>query len=254
MNGPVKALVVDDELYSRQELTHLLKRYDLFTLAGEADTGGKALELIFRAEPDVVFLDIELPDMTGLDLAHAIMRLKSAPLIVFATAFPDYALPAFRYEAIDYLLKPFDEEQLHQTVQRIAKHISGVGEAAKEDAWDVAAAVAKAAPAKLAVEEEGKIVYLVPADIIYIASENGMSHVYTRQHKYVTKLTLKELEQKLREQSFLRIHKSFLVNLALVIELTPWFHGAYQLKVSGRNESIPVSRNYVKELRERLEL
>jgi len=311
MSGYAKALVVDDEIYSRQELIHLLQRFESIVVAGEADTGGKALELVYRTRPDVVFLDVELPDMTGLEVADAILRLKEPPLIVFATAFPDYALPAFRYEAIDYLLKPFDEEQLQRTVQRVLKHkhtadgtaspsppiardadgssnaaratdaagsdvpapATGPGGAAAFAAPRSPASVStrssgsvstrssgsfasgpRAAPAKLAVEETDKIVYLSPADIVYCTSVDGVSQVYTREQTYATKATLKELEHKLAEQSFLRIHKSFLVNLAYVVELTPWFNGAYQLKVSGRRESLPVSRNYVRALRSRLEL
>ena len=115
----MKIAIIDDEPYSREEMKHLLGSYPWAEVVGEASSAEKGLEIILTKEPDVLFLDIEMPGMSGVDLAEALQKMKHKPEIVFATAYPDYALKAFRVEAVDYLLKPFEEDQLAQTMERL---------------------------------------------------------------------------------------------------------------------------------------
>lgn len=245
MNPTIKTLIIDDEPYSRDELKHLLNVYSEIEIIGEADTGGAALEKIITLSPDLIFVDIDMPQMSGLELAAAIQKVKKVPLVVFATAYPDYAVKAFRVQALDYVLKPFDEEQFTDTIIRIKKAFYIEEKLPKKE---------KPPVAKLSVEDEDRIVYLPPREIVYLFREERETVVCTKSSQYTSKATLKELEHKLEGYSFFRTHKSYLVNLNAVTELIPWFNGAYQLKVTGRKEEIPISRNYVKELRERLEL
>lgn len=238
----VKIVIADDERYSRDELKHLLSEFSSIQIVGEAETGEAAVMKSIQLQPDVVFLDVEMPKMNGMEAAKALMELKKVPLIVFATAYPQFAAEAFRYEAIDYLLKPYDEDQLKQTVQRIEKLLQP-----KETEKS-------SASGKLAVEAEGEIIYLEPKDILYMYRDEKLTKILTKTKEYDTKTPLKDLESRLVPYCFFRIHKSYLVNLDFVVKLTPWFNGAYQLELEGTNEMLSVSRNYVKSLRERLEI
>ncbi|WP_078378783.1 LytR/AlgR family response regulator transcription factor [Sutcliffiella halmapala] len=243
MEQPIKILVVDDEPYSRDELKHLLGLFPAIQIVGEAESGEAAIMKALQLQPDVVFLDVEMPKMDGMKVAKALMELKKTPLIVFATAYPQFALEAFRYNATDYLLKPYDEEQLQVTIERIEKHFSSQKEQNRGNATG-----------KLAVECDGEIMYLEPKDIFYIVREDKLTKLVTKMGEYDTKTMLKELESKLVTFGFFRIHKSFLVNLQYVSRLSPWFSGAYKLELEGRAEALSVSRNYVKELRRKLEI
>ena len=199
----------------------------------------KALQL----QPDVVFLDVEMPKMNGMAAAKGLMELKKSPLIVFTTAYPQFAAEAFRYDAVDYLLKPYDEELLQETIERIEKKFimpsqTDIGKPA----------------GKLAVESEGEIFYLDPRDILYMFREEKFTKIIAKNGEFEIKTPLKDLETRLNSYSFFRIHKSYLVNLEHITRLTPWFNGAYQLEIEGREELLSVSRNYVKALRTRLEI
>ncbi|MFN7252590.1 MAG: LytR/AlgR family response regulator transcription factor [Anaerobacillus sp.] len=244
MKVPIRTVVIDDEPYSRDELKFLLERYSDIEVIGEADSGEKGLEVIITKEPDVIFVDIEMSQMSGLDLAAALKSMRKIPLIIFATAYPNYAARAFRVDALDYLLKPFNEEELDETMKRVKERLNKNKVVEKPEPTI----------AKLAVEDERSIVYLSPSDITYLFREDRETIICTVDRKFYSKLPMKDLEEKLRGYPFFRTHKSYLVNLDKVELLIPWFNGAYQLKVAGRRDEIPVSRNYVKSLRERLEL
>lgn len=243
MKSTIKTLIVDDELYSRDELKHLLQEFPSINIVGEAESGESAVMKSLQLQPDVVFLDVEMPKMNGMAAAKALMELKKVPLIVFATAYPQFAAEAFRYDAIDYLLKPYDEDQLQETIQRIEKKLvnNDEGETGKRSG-------------KLPVEAEGEIFYLDPADILYIYRDEKVTKLITKTGEFETKTPLKDLESRLVAFDFFRIHKSYLVNLSYVSKLTPWFNGAYQLQIEGRDEMLAVSRNYVKSLRIHLEI
>ncbi|WP_257346809.1 LytR/AlgR family response regulator transcription factor [Pseudalkalibacillus decolorationis] len=239
----IKTLIVDDERYTRDELKHLLGEYAIIEIVGEADSGETAVMKCLQTLPDVVFLDVEMPKMNGMEVAKSLMELKKIPLIVFATAYPQFAAEAFRYEAIDYLLKPYDEEQFQKTITRLEKLLLTSSETDTERI-----------SGKLAVDEDGEIIFVEPNDILYIYRDEKVSKIITKSREYETKTPLKELHNRLMSYPFYRIHKSYLVNMTYVTRLTPWFNGAYQLEVEGRPELLSVSRNYIKGLRARLEL
>ncbi|MGE7767300.1 LytR/AlgR family response regulator transcription factor [Peribacillus sp. NPDC096540] len=243
MNSVIRTLVVDDERYSREELIHLLKQYPSIEVIGEGESGEQAIVKTMQLQPDAIFLDIEMPIMNGMDAAKALLELKNVPKIVFATAYPQFGAEAFRLDAVDYLLKPYDEDQLAETIRRLEKLCLK-----QEEKKPVKSA------GRLAVEVEGEILYLHPNDIIYISREDKLSKIFTTEHEYEVKTTIKELEERLKKFPFFRIHKSHLVHLNYVRRLTPWFNGAYQLELEGRDEMLSVSRNYAKAFRATLEL
>ena len=239
----IRTLIVDDEPYSRDELKHLLSGYPAIKIVGEAESGESAIMRAIHLQPDVVFLDVEMPKMNGMKAAKALLELKKAPLVVFATAYPQFAAEAFRYDAVDYLLKPYDEDQLQETIQRIMRKFYSPSEP------DIGKTTGK-----LAVEDDGEILYLEPKDILYMVRDDKVTKLITKIGEFETKTPLKDLETRLLTYGFFRIHKSFLVNLEYINRLTPWFNGAYQLQIEGRSEMLAVSRNYVKALRMRLEI
>ena len=243
MKASIRTLVVDDERYSREELIHLLKEHPSIEIIGEGETGEQAIMKAMQLEPDAIFLDAEMPVMGGMEAARAIRKLKKVPEIVFATAYPQFGAEAFRLDAVDYLLKPYDDGQLAETVARLEKRCLPA-----EEAKPVNTA------GRLAVESEGEILYIHPNDIMYISREDKMSKVVTADREYEMKTAIKELEERLQAFPFFRIHKSYLVHLNYVQRLTPWFNGAYQLELKGRSEKLSVSRNYAKGLRAALEL
>ncbi|MCA1023893.1 LytR/AlgR family response regulator transcription factor [Halobacillus litoralis] len=239
----IRVLIVDDERFSREELSFLLQPFDRMKVVGEAASGDEAIVAALKYQPDVMFLDVEMPRMDGLAVAAAIKDLKKVPEIVFATAYPDFAVEAFRHQALDYLLKPFDEDQLAETIKRIEKKLQ-----LQEDHHPVTV------PSKFAVEVDDTIEYLNPSDILYVYREDRATKIVGRTAVYETNDPLKDVEERLQPFSFFRIHKSYLVNLDYIYRLTPWFNGAWQLELRGAEEKLSVSRNYVKDLRRKLEL
>ncbi|MGG0668407.1 LytR/AlgR family response regulator transcription factor [Sporosarcina koreensis] len=243
MNRKIRVIVVDDERYAREELIYLIEQQPFFQVVGEADSGEAAIMQTIQLQPDVLFLDVEMPKMNGMDAAKALVELKKVPLIVFATAYPQFAAEAFRINAVDYLLKPYDEAQVKQAIMRIQERL--MPNQSTEKAWTLG---------KLAIEMDGEIDYIPIHKILYMFRNEKMTKIVTLEREYELRMTLKELESKLTPFSFFRIHKGYLVNLLHVRRLTPWFNGAYQLEVEGRSEKLSVSRNYVRDLRQRLEL
>ena len=241
--GSISALIVDDERYARDELKYLLSKFPNVQVLGEAESGEAAILKAIQLQPDVVFLDVEMPKMNGIEAAKVLVNLKKVPIIIFATAYPQFAAEAFRINAIDYLLKPYDDRQLSQTIERIEKTLTSALPVESPEKLS-----------KLALETDGEIHYILPNDILYIYRDDKVTKIITQTENYDVRTTLKELENRLLPFSFFRIHKGYLVNLKYVSRLTPWFNGAYHLELEGSDEKLSVSRNYVKDLRLRLEL
>ncbi|KAB2331860.1 LytR/AlgR family response regulator transcription factor [Bacillus mesophilum] len=242
MEKQISVLITDDEHYSREELKHLLSSFPNINVIGEAESGESAVMKTIQLQPDVVFLDVEMPKMNGMEAAKILIELKKKPIIIFATAYPQFAAEAFRYEATDYLLKPYDEEQLADTIGRISKLLTVNENTQLRPAG------------KLAVEENGEILYVDPIEILYVSRDDKVTKIISKQGSFETKLPLKDLENRLSSYRFFRIHKSYIVNLDYVSKLSPWFNGAYQLELEGNSEKLSVSRNYVKALRAKLEI
>ncbi|WP_406676726.1 LytR/AlgR family response regulator transcription factor [Moorella sp. ACPs] len=245
------AIVVDDEPLARDELKYLLSAYEECRVVGEAENGEEALQLVAKLHPDVVFLDIEMQGLSGYDAARKMLADHKPPLIVFATAYNEYAVEAFELGAIDYLLKPFVNERLAKTIERIKKI-----RARQEDWQEAVARVARLLGnnqqpvKKLPVEKNGTIKLLDYADIFYGRARGGGVQIFTADDSYTFNGTMAELEERLKRDGFFRVHKSFLVNLKRVEGVLPWFKGTYWLVMGDRKRTqIPVSKGQVKELK-----
>ncbi|MES9683064.1 DNA-binding response regulator [Bacillus sp. AFS001701] len=239
----LKALIVDDEPLARDELAYLLKRSKGVEIVGEADSIRSTLEFIQIEEVDVVFLDIQLADENGLELAQKLQDLSHQPAIVFATAFDKYALNAFDLHAIDYILKPFDEIRIQKTIEKLAKL----------SMKSIKTEIKKNPPLlkqdKLAISVDERILLITFEEIIYIFTQEGKTSVVTDKMTHRINEPLINLERKLQNTSFTRVHRSYIVNLDKIIEIQPWFNSTFNL-IMNDGEKVPVSRTYTKELKQ----
>ncbi|PHD65795.1 DNA-binding response regulator [Bacillus toyonensis] len=241
----LKVLVVDDEMLARDELKYLLERTKEVEIIGEADCVEDALEELMNHKPDIVFLDIQLSDDNGFEIANILKKMKNPPAIVFATAYDQYALQAFEVDALDYILKPFDEERIVQTLKKYKKQ--------KQAKIETKGTDVTAEMHKLALSIEESIVLVNIEDIIYVGLVDGKVTVKTMRETYVTHDTLVILEKKLPQTSFMRVHRSFIANINHITEVQPWFNSTYNL-IMKEGSKVPVSRTYAKELKKLLRI
>ncbi|SMC99192.1 LytR/AlgR family response regulator transcription factor [Sporomusa malonica] len=253
----LKAIIVDDELPARDELKFLLSKLPGITVVGEADNGPAAVGLAAQHRPDVVFLDIQMRGMSGVDTALALRTATPNSLIVFATAYDEYAIKAFEVGAIDYLLKPFDGERVAAAAERLQKYYPEDWQAAATRIDQAITTAAKPPVYKLAAEKNGKIVLVNYSDMIYAHTQTGSVTVVAETGEYCYAGTLSELQERLRGTTILRVHKSYLVHMEKVKEVIPWFKGTYWLKLptpGGNTIEVPVGKGQIKDIKELLGL
>ncbi|PFK46286.1 DNA-binding response regulator [Bacillus cereus] len=245
----LKVLVVDDEMLARDELKYLLQRTKEVSVIDEADCVEDALEKLMENKPDLVFLDIQLSDDSGFEIANILKKMKNPPAIVFATAYDQYALQAFEVDALDYILKPFDEERIIQTLKKYKKR----QQSETEKKPDMKVPDVTTEMHKLALPIEESIVLVNIEDIVYVGLVDGKVTVKTIKETYVTHDTLVILEKKLPQTTFMRVHRGFIVNINHISEVQPWFNSTYNLTMKD-NSKVPVSRTYAKELKKLLRI
>ncbi|WP_219834150.1 LytTR family DNA-binding domain-containing protein [Paenibacillus sp. R14(2021)] len=246
----LKAFIVDDEPLAREELTYILRRSKRVEVIGEAGNVKQALEQIKQLAPDVVFLDIQLSEDSGMELAAVLQKLELRTDIVFATAYDEYALKAFELNAADYILKPFDEARIKKTVEKIISHRE------RQDNKPVSAALHHAHSSgridKLAISVEDRILLVSLSSILYISSAEGKTEIAVGDNrKYTVLEPLVAFEQKLLGTSIVRVHRAYLVNQDAIVEIQPWFHSTYNL-IMKDGSAVPVSRTFIKELKHRI--
>lgn len=242
----LKAIVVDDETPARDELSYLLSHEPDLEVVGQADSGTAAIALAAELKPHVVFMDIAMRGMNGLEAAGVIRKILPNAIVIFATAYDHYAVQAFEIGAVDYVLKPFEEERIHTAVERLKTYRPAEWQAAGQRI-DAALDAQKVTIHKLPVERNGKIVLVNYDDIIYVTTDPGQVKVVACDADYSYTGTLADIEQRTDGTKLIRVHKSYLVNLDKVKEVIPWFKGTYWLKmdhVSGIE--IPVSKSKIK--------
>lgn len=250
----LKSLIVDDEAPARDELKYLLSQEAALTVIGEADSGPEAISLAAHLKPDVIFLDVEMRGMSGLETAAVLRNVVPQAVVVFATAYDEYALKAFEVGAVDYLLKPFEGNRVHATAERLRKY--------KPDEWRQAVARidetlnrSKVVVHRLPVDKNGKIALIPYQDILYALAQGGGVTVVTLSGEYAYHGTLIELQERLKGSALMRVHKSYIVNMEKVKEVIPWFKGTFWLKVDDKsNTEIPVSKTQIKALKDILGL
>jgi two-component system, LytTR family, response regulator LytT len=250
----ISALLVDDEQLAREELSYLLKEFADIEVLASAKNGLEAIKLIEQLEPDVVFLDVHMPGLDGLGVIQK-LREKNIPLphFILATAYDQYALEAFRLEALDYLLKPIEKERLAQTIERARKAVVEKGKATQPE--PVAPKVT-GQRTKLLVKNSNRNFIVDAQDMIYATIDDGLITVVAGNVEGESNYrTIEELQSNLDPNTFWRVHRSFLVNIHRIREVIPWFKSSFQLRMDDKKQTeIPVSRVQTKRLRALLKL
>ncbi|MDQ6600783.1 LytR/AlgR family response regulator transcription factor [Bacillus salipaludis] len=246
----ITAYLVEDEIFAREDLNDLLCQSNKIEVIGEADGIQKAIWEIHQLEPEVVFLDIHLAKGNGIELAKQLRTLKKPPFVVFVTAFDKYAVKAFSLDAVDYILKPFDEERIEQTIEKIVKWNQLKKE--EDQSHDVKEIKPNITISKLAVVKDERILLVDIHNIMYVGTENRQVFIKTLNDKYLIDSHLYEIEQKLENFSFLRVHRGYIINLEYVNEIEQWFSGTYNI-VFCDGYKVPVSRSYIKTVRKHLD-
>jgi DNA-binding LytR/AlgR family response regulator len=254
--------VVDDEQLARDELCFLLGQSGDVDLVGQASDGVEALRLVGSLKPDLVFLDVQMPGLTGFEVARRLIEAEALPQLVFVTAFDQYALDAFSVNAVDYLLKPVDLNRLEQTLDRARRRLASENAVKLQLAPDALERVIEVVQARQGRRDQialrvGEKFVLVQADELIHASVVDETIVVVTNSVSGTSnyRTLDELQARLDPAVFWRVHRSHLVNITKIKEIVPWFSRNYILKMKDpKATEIPVSRSQTKRLREYLQL
>lgn len=229
---------VEERRSLAEKFTENIRNVECF----EASMGTESLFIMKKHTPDFVFLNSKLMDGTGFEYANLLREVNCYAKFIFMGEDIEESITAFRFQAFYYLLRPFREEDLQFLLYRMGKE---QGEKAKSYLR------------KLPIEGQEGIRYIFPEDIVYVSKnkENKTVSIYTTNNQYISTYTLQDLENKLNAYDFLRVHKSYLINMSYVQELKPYYNGTYNLYLDKYDEQpIPVSRNYVKRLRNKIEL
>ena len=262
----LRAVLVDDEQLARDELGYLLGQVEGVEVIGQAGNGVEALTTIDRLQPDLVFLDVQMPGLTGFEVARRMLDNQSSSHIIFVTAYDQHAIEAFEVNAVDYLLKPVDPKRLMMAVDRARRRIAidqPAGRVAapgsiNEQIEKIVQLVAErqSRRERLAIKVGERFLLVQAEEIIYASLANDGITVVTNQHAGTSNYrTLDELQARLDPSVFWRVHRSHLVNINKIKEIVPWFSRNYILKMKdAKTTEIPVSRTQTRRLREYLKL
>jgi len=266
---PLRAVLVDDEQLARDEMVYLLDQVGGVDLVGQAGDGVDAMDVIHRVQPDVVFLDVQMPGLTGFEVARRLMDEASDTQIVFVTAFDQHAIEAFEVNAVDYLLKPVDPSRLEIALDRARRRVASVRQDHEatggtevglraEQIEKVLQLVAdrQHRRERLAVRVGERFVLVHADDIVHASTVDDTITVVTRRDTGTSNYrTLDELHARLDPDVFWRVHRSHLVNINMIKEIVPWFSRNYILRMKDeKGTEIPVSRTQTRRLRDYLKL
>lgn len=252
----IKTLIVDDERLARETLRLLLENHKQFEIVGECKNGREAASMIQKENLDLVFLDIQMPEMNGFEVIEEVGADKM-PVVVFVTAYDQYALQAFEARALDYLLKPFDDERFEQALERASERIRQrqVGELSTKlvdligSRTDPAEIDASNEPAKgsylerIMIKERGSIFFIKVDEIDWIEAAGDYVSIHTDSKSHLLRETMSGLIKKLHPRQFVRVHRSSIVKIDSIRELKPYFHGDYVIILKNGKE-LKLSRRY----------
>jgi two-component system response regulator LytT len=254
---PLSAVIVDDEQLARDELAYLIKNIGDIDIVAQGKNGVEAVNLIREHNPDLLFLDVQMPGLDGFGVIKKLLDKKvQLPKIVFATAFDQYAVKAFEVNAVDYLLKPFDRKRVAQSIQKARAKMEVAG--ASSDKIETLMRMLesqKPQTSKILLKAAGRLFLISQKDICFASIEDGVISVVSSgvsgMEGQSNCRTLEELLDSLDPNLFWRAHRSYLVNINRIKEVVPWFKSSYQLRMDDKKQTeIPVSRAQTKRLRE----
>lgn len=252
----IRTVIVDDEPLALEELAFQLASVEDVAVIGKGSNGLQAVDLIERLKPDLVMLDIQMPGLDGFQVVRKVTEAGGdVPKIVFITAYDQYALKAFEVNAVDYLLKPVDEQLLERAVQRVREDHPAV-----EDVRDQLEKLLRTVDLsrnrpksnRISIKRDSRIILTDVADVVYAYIEEGVVSVVTDTSEGMTSYrTLEDLEKDLDPQTFWRVHRGYIANIDRVSEVVPWFSGTYRLVMDDEaKHEVPLSRAQAKRLRQ----
>lgn len=250
----IKVLLIDDEEMALEQLRFVLGQYHELEIVAAFMDPVAALNKVRELRPDVVFLDVMMPEINGIAVAEEMLRMLPGTFVVFVTAFDEYAVRAFEVNAVDYVLKPVSKARIDTTIRRI---IARFGRSRKENPPDLGLGrVGRMYRplTKVLVWEDDKITVLDPAEVLLLSFRNRDVIVVTKHQEYQSRHTLNYWEERLSRESFFRCHRSFLVNLHRVEKIIPMFNSTYLLRLRDYPHEVPVSRTRVIQLNQILGL
>lgn len=244
-NKLIRVLVIDDESLARELIIEMLEDFAEFEVVGQCSNGLEAVKSIRKFAPDLIFLDVQMPLMNGLEVLEEI-KDERLPEIIFVTAFDQHAIRAFDFHAIDYLLKPFSPSRFCQSMLRAKARIQRQTNSETNRQISYLLENRRTKPPHLQrifVKDNGKIILLEPETIDWIEADDKYLHLHTPQKTYLIRQTLSSLEAEISPDFFLRIHRSTIVNLTRIKEIHPFFNGEYVLVLADKTK-LTLSRNY----------
>src|SRR5436305_10884200 len=237
----IQAVVADDEVLARQKLRQLLRDVADIEIVGECASASETVELVCHTKPALLFLDIRMPGMDGFDVVGAIATENvPMPAIVFTTAYDQYALRAFEIHAVDYLLKPFTPERLNSAIQRVRERLAGGDSASRENGKSRESA---AYTTRIVFKSRGRILFLPVSEIRWIGAEENYVRLCTERETHLLRETMAHLEERLDPHQFLRVHRSYIVNLQFVKEVRTEHDGESSVMMLD-GQRIAMSRSY----------
>jgi two-component system LytT family response regulator len=254
MTASLRSLLIDDEPAARVRLRRLLSGRPQIEVIGEAQDGLQAVEQIEQLCPDLVFLDVQMPGLDGFEVLRAIAPPQPLPLVVFVTGFDEHALRAFQAQALGYLLKPVEPDQLEATIER-AWRIHSYREEHQQDEAKVRSLLRRSPRGldRIVARKAGRLLLLDPADICFFWMDAGIVRAQAAEENYWVNYAIGEIETMLSDRSFFRAHRSFVVNLNRVSEIRPHARGHLQLVMRDRDHTaIDVSERQARALRARI--
>jgi len=262
VSGPavdaLKTIVVDDEQLARDELRYLLEQLGGVEIVAQAGNGVEALRVIEEYQPDLVMLDVQMPGLTGFEVARRVFDAGLESQLVFVTAYDQYAIDAFEVNAVDYLLKPVEPERLATAVERVRKRLAAEKPRKEADLEPLLQMLAdrQARREQLAIKVEERFLLVQTDEVVHASVEDDQIRVVTNSLSGTSNYrTLDELQARLDPAVFWRVHRSHLVNINKIKEIVPWFSRNYILKMKdAKGTEIPVSRSQTRRLREYLKL
>jgi DNA-binding LytR/AlgR family response regulator len=243
-----RIVLVDDEAPARDELRYLLNRSVRADIVGEGTNGFEAVALCRRLRPDILFLDIQMPGKNGLEAAREIVEFENPPVIIFQTAYDEYALEAFEVHAMDYLLKPLSPARLEETLKRAERKSPAIEQL--EALLNDLSRTEKHAYPSLALFRGDTIIPIRQEEILFAEARGKEVRLATKRGDFFQNKPFRQIEDQLSHPDFFRCHRSYAVNLTYVEQVDLGVNNTYLIKIYGREERIPVSRGKIGEFRE----
>lgn len=244
----MRALVIDDERLARKELINLLSQYDQVEIVGEANNVDDAKEKIEALSPDVVFLDIQMPEKTGFDLLE---ELDNVPHVIFTTAYDEYALKAFQVNALDYLLKPIEPKRLNEAIERLFKKLNEAPDRSENDGSFSSKKLTL--DDQVFVKDGDRCWFVKLSNVRLFESDGNYIKVYFDNNKPMIHKSLNALDERLDEKSFFRASRKHIINLSWVEAIEPWFNGGLVVTLKG-GDRIEVSRRQAARFKDMMSL